>query len=151
MILVSDLLHLIWSYPGPSMLLQMALFHSFHGWTIIYKIFGHDLATEQQPPHLLTLSVFTPCLLCLFSHAWVLYYDLFLKSLDYFFEKTERRKRSELHPSWDCACVGIPLPFALPPELLTATCHITSFASDQKSEQKRVVNVIVLFLLHGSL
>ena len=98
------------------------------------------------------LSSFQVCwFLCLFSHAWVLYYDLFLKSLDYFFEKTERRKRSELHPSWDRACVGIPLPFALPPELLTATCHITSFASDQKSEQKRVVNVIVLFLLHGSL
>ena len=30
----SDLLHLTWSSPGPSMLLQMALFHSFHGWVM---------------------------------------------------------------------------------------------------------------------
>ena len=57
----SDLLHLVWSSLGPSILLQMALFCSFHDWVIFHCIYA---------PHLLfpflcwwTLKLF-PCLGC---------------------------------------------------------------------------------------
>ena len=33
---LSDLIHSIWCSVGPSMLLQMALFHSFYDWIIIF-------------------------------------------------------------------------------------------------------------------
>ena len=36
---LSDLLHSAWHSLGPSMLLQMALFHSFYGWIVFYCIY----------------------------------------------------------------------------------------------------------------
>ena len=36
---LSNLLHLIQQFLGPSMLLQMALFHSFYGWVIFHCIY----------------------------------------------------------------------------------------------------------------
>ena len=38
---LSDLLHLVWPFLGPSLLLQMALFHSFYGWVIFYCSMYH--------------------------------------------------------------------------------------------------------------
>ena len=35
----SDLLHLVWEFLGPSMLLQMALFHSLYGWVIFHSMY----------------------------------------------------------------------------------------------------------------
>ena len=35
---LSDLLYSVWQSLGPSMLLEMALFHSFYGWVIFYCI-----------------------------------------------------------------------------------------------------------------
>ena len=35
---LSGLLHLVWYFLGPSMLLQMALFNSFYGWVILHCI-----------------------------------------------------------------------------------------------------------------
>ena len=36
---LSDLLYSVWQSQGPSMLLEMALFHSFYGWVIFYCIY----------------------------------------------------------------------------------------------------------------
>ena len=36
---LSDLLHLVWHSLGSSILLQMAIFHSFYGWGIFYCIY----------------------------------------------------------------------------------------------------------------
>ena len=36
---LSDLLYWVWQSLGPSMLLEMALFHSFYGWEIFYCIY----------------------------------------------------------------------------------------------------------------
>ena len=151
-LLVFELLHLVWSYLGPSMLLQMALFHFFYGWIIAYKRFGHDLATEQQQPHLLTLSVLTPCLSCVFSSCLSSVWWVVSKITGVLFLRKQKEEKGvscilpEILSVWEFL---FPLP--CPQNCLTATCNITSFASDQKSEKKWAVNVIVLFFLHGSL
>ena len=36
---LSDLVHSVWYSLGPSVLLQMALFHSFNGWVIFYYLY----------------------------------------------------------------------------------------------------------------
>ena len=40
---LSNLLHLVWPSLGPSTLLQMALFHSFHGWAIYSAEYSHQI------------------------------------------------------------------------------------------------------------
>ena len=40
---LSDLFHLVWSSTVASMLLQMALFHSFYDWVIFYCIYAPHL------------------------------------------------------------------------------------------------------------
>ena len=56
---LSNLLHLVWLSLGPSMLLQMALFHSLYGWVIFHCIYVHLLYPFLFNGHLGCFHVLT--------------------------------------------------------------------------------------------